>query len=186
MATFLTDLMKKGYTQDEIFAVIFESERERKRKRIQAIVIETVAAHRLKKINEFLAYQELATWRRMNGIDRVVEGEENWFHGHRSLPPTPEQHTASLRLDLKKLNDAIPMPAEDTVTTPRQKTMDVVDGRRSESLDELLANFKFARIKECVEKRSRETAQVTVTPVDTVQYCSPCSLDPKTIARCIC
>ena len=69
MATFLTDLMKKGYTQDDIFAVIFESERERKRRRIQAIVIEAVAAHRLKKINGFFAYQELATWRKMSDID---------------------------------------------------------------------------------------------------------------------
>ena len=60
--------------------------------------------------------------------------------------------------------------------------MDVVDGRRSDSLDELLANFEFPRIKEYVEKRSRDEAaqaQVTVTPVDTVQYCSPCSPDPE-------
>ena len=59
------------------------------------------------------------------------------------------------------------MPAEDTVTRPRQK----------DSLDELLANFEFARIKEYVEKRSREAAKVhvTVKPVGTVQHCSPCS-----------
>ena len=178
MATFLTDLMKKGYTQDEIFAVIFESERERKRRRMQAIIIETVAAHRLKKIREFLAYQELATWKRMNGFDRAVECEENRFHVHRSLPPTPEQYAASLRSDLKRLNDAISMPDE-TETRPRQKTMGVVDGRRSDSLDELLANFEFARTKEWMEKQSREAAQVTVTPVDTVQNSSPCSLDPE-------
>ena len=51
---------------------------------------------------------------------------------------------------------------------------------RSDSLDELLANFEFARVKEYVEKRSREAAQaqVTVTPVDTVQCCSPCPLNP--------
>ena len=112
----------------------------------------------------------------MNSFDRVLEGEENWLHGHRSLPPTPEQHTtASLRFDLKKLKDAISMPA------PRQKTMDVVEGRRSDSLDELLANFEFARIKEYVERRRREAAQgqVTVTPDDTVQHCSPCSPDPE-------
>ena len=48
-----------------------------------------------------------------------------------------------------------------------------------DSLDELLANFEFARIKEWVEKRSREAAQVTVTPVDTVQHSSPCPLDPE-------
>ena len=89
MSTFLTDLMKKGYTQDEIFDVIFESERERKRRRMQTIITETAAAHRLKKIREFLAYQELATWRRMNGFDRVADGKDIWFHGPRSLPPTP-------------------------------------------------------------------------------------------------
>ena len=92
MATFLTDLMKKGYTQGEIFAVIFESEREKKRRRMQAIVTETVNAHRLKNMKELLTYEKLSTWRRMNGFDRVVEGEENWFHCHRSLPPTPEQY----------------------------------------------------------------------------------------------
>ena len=141
-----------------------------------------VAAHRLKKIREFLAYQELATWRRMNSFDRVLEGEENWLHGHRSLSPTPEQHTASLRLDLKKLQHSISMPPESTVARPRQKTMDVVDGRRSNSLDELLAHFEFARIKEYVEKRSRDEAaqvQVTVTQVDNVQPSRPCPLDPE-------
>ena len=117
----------------------------------------------------------------MNCFDRVVEDEENWFHGHRSLPPTPEQYTASWSLELQKLKNAISMPTKNTVTRPRQKTMDAVDGLRSDSLDELLANFEFARIKEYVEKRSREAAQaqVTVTPVDTVQHCSPCLLDPK-------
>ena len=73
------------------------------------------------------------------------------------------------------MKDAISMPAR---TRPRQKTMDVVDGLRNDSLDELLANFEFARIKEWVEKRSREAAQVTVTPVDTVQHSSPCSPNP--------
>ena len=62
------------------------------------------------------------------------------------------------------------MPAEDTVTRPRQK----------DSLDELLANFEFARIKEYVDKRSREEAQaqMTVKPVGTVQHCSPCTPNP--------
>ena len=54
----------------------------------------------------------------MNGFERVVDGEENLFDGHRSLPPTPEQHTASLRSDLQKLKDASSMPAEDTMTRP--------------------------------------------------------------------
>ena len=49
---------------------------------------------------------------------------------------------------------------------------------RSDFLDELLANFEFARVKENVEKRGREAAQVTFTPVDTVQHCSPCPPNP--------
>ena len=61
------------------------------------------------------------------------------------------------------------MPAEDTVTRPRQK----------DSLDERLANFEL-RIKEYVEKRSHEAAKVHVTVklVGTVQHCSPCSPNP--------
>ena len=160
----------------EIFAVIFESEREKKRRRTQAIVTETVNAHRLKKMKELLAYEKLSTWRRMNGFNRVVEGEENWFHGHRSLPPTPEQHTASLRSDLQKLKDAISMPAEDTVTRPWQKTIDFVDGLKGKLPDE-----ELAVIKRYVEKRSREAAQaqVTVTPMNTVQHSSTCPFDPE-------
>ena len=93
-----------------------------------------------------------------------------------------EQYAASLRLDFQKVQDTISMPAESTATRPWQKTMDVVDGRRSDSLDELLANFEFARTKEYVEKRSRDEAahvQVTATQVDTVQHSSPCPLDPE-------
>ena len=73
MATFLTDMMKKGYTQDEVLAVIFESERERKRRRMQVIVTETANAHRLEKMTELLAYEKLATFRRMNEFDRDVD-----------------------------------------------------------------------------------------------------------------
>ena len=34
-------------------------------------------------------------------------------------------------------------------------------------------------IKRYVERRSREASQVTVTPIDTVQYCSPRLLNPE-------
>ena len=71
---------------------------------------------------------------------------------------------------MNALKEAISMPAEDTVTRPRQK----------DSLDELLANLDFARIKEYVDKRSREEAQaqMTVKLVGTVQHCSPYTLNP--------
>ena len=107
----------------------------------------------------------------MNGFGRVVEGEESWFHGHRLLPLTPEQYTASLRSGLQKLKDVISMPAEDAVTRPWQKTIDFVDGLKGK-----LPDGNFFVIKRYVEKRSREAeqAQVTVTPVYTVQHCSPC------------
>ena len=101
----------------------------------------------------------------MNGFDRVREGEGNWFQGHRSLPLTPEQYTASLKSELQKLKNAISMPAETTKTRPWQKTTDFVDGLNGQLPDE-----ERAVIKRYVEKRSREAAQaqVTVTPVNTV------------------
>ena len=42
-------------------------------------VMEIVAARRLKHMREFLMYEELAIWRRENGFDRVVAGEESCF-----------------------------------------------------------------------------------------------------------
>ena len=137
---------------------------------MQAIVTETVDAHRLRKVRDLLALEKLAAWRRMNGFDRVVDGEDNWFHGHRSLPPTPQEFSASLRSDLQELKNAISIPAE---TRPWQKTMDFVNElEQGKERDE-----GFAVLKRLVEKRDRGAAQVTVTPVDTVQHCSPYPLD---------
>ena len=120
------------------------SKHSRKLGRVMGIV----AAHRLEQMREFLAYQELATWSRMNDFVQIVEDGENWSYVHRSLPPTPEQYTASLWSEVNALKNAISMPTEDTVTKPQQK----------DSLDELLANFEFARIKAYVEKRSHNEA----------------------------
>ena len=173
--TFLTDMMEKRYTQEEIFATLFESEQDRKRRRMQAIVTETVDAHRLRKMRDLLAFENLETFRRMNGFDRVVGGEDNWFHGHRQLPPTPQELCASLNSKLQKLKNAISIPVENTVTRPWQKTMDFVDGLKGK-----LPDGELAVIKRYVEKRIREAAQVqvAVTPDDTVQHCSPCSPNP--------
>ena len=140
------------------------------------IVTKTVDAHRLRKMKVLVAFEKLITWRKINGFDRVVDGEDNWFRGHRSFPPTPQEFNASLRSELQKLKNAISMPAETTETRPWQKTMDFVDGLKGKLPDE-----ELTVIKRYVEKRSREAAQtqVTVTPVDTVQHCSPCPLDPE-------
>ena len=128
----------RKYSDEELNTMLDGAREASKHLRKLGKIMGIVAAHRLKKIREFLAYQELATWRRMNGFGRVSEGEKICLDGHRLLPPTSGQHTASLRLDLKKLQYAILMPAESTVTRP------------TGSLDELLANFEFARIKEYV------------------------------------
>ena len=93
--TFLTDVIKKGYTEEEILAVLVESEKDRKRRRMLAIVTETVDAYRLQKMR-VPTFEKLAAWRRMNGFDRVADGEDNWFHGHRSLPSTPKEYAADL------------------------------------------------------------------------------------------
>ena len=161
-------MMEKGYTQEEMFAVLFESEKDKKRRRMQAIVTETVDAHRLRKMRNLLAFEKLATWRRMNGFDRVVDGEDNRFHA-RSLPPTPQEFSASLRSELQKLEDAISMP--------RQKVSNLIN----EIEEGKVGDEEFAVLKWLVEKQSCETvqAQVTLPPMDTVQHCSPCPLDPE-------
>ena len=67
--TFLTDVVKITYSEDEIFAVLHESEQDRKRRRLLAKVTETVAAYRLRQMEDLQARKKLATRRRMNGFD---------------------------------------------------------------------------------------------------------------------
>ena len=167
--TFLTDMMKTGHSEKEILAVLVESEQHRKRRRMLAIVTETVEAHRLQKMRDLLTFEKLATGRRMNGFDRVVDGEENWSHGPRSLPSTPEEYTADLWCKVNELKDAISMP--------RQKVSNLIN----EIQQGKVSDEEFAFFERLVEKRSREAAQaqVTVTPVDTIQHCSPCPLNPE-------
>ena len=62
MTFFLTDVMKMGYSEEKIFAVPHESERDRKRRRVLANVNETVAAHRLQQMKDLQALEKLAIW----------------------------------------------------------------------------------------------------------------------------
>ena len=57
---------------------------------------------------------------------------------------------------------------------PWQKSRKFLDGLKGDLPDE-----ERAAIKRYVERRSREAAQVTVTPVSTAQYCIPRSLNPE-------
>ena len=108
----------------------------------------------------------------MNGFDRVVDGEDNWYDGPRSLPPTPQEFSASLPSDLQELKNEISMPAQ---TRPWQKTIDFVNALEQGKM----SDEEVAVLKRLVEKQGREAAQVTVTPVGTVQHCSSCPLDPE-------
>ena len=158
--TFPTGVETRKYSDEELTAMLDEAREASKHAHKLGRVMGIVAAHRIKQMREFLMYEELAIWRRENGFNRA---EESYFYVHHSLPPTPEQYYAGLWSEVNALKEAISMPAEDTVTRPRQE--DSVD----------------ARIKECVERRSRKAARAQVTAVtrdDTVQHCSPISHTP--------
>ena len=59
--TFLTDVVEMGYSEDEIFAMLNESEQDRKRRQVLAKVTETVAAYRLREMKDFQAREKLTT-----------------------------------------------------------------------------------------------------------------------------
>ena len=100
--TFPTGVVeKKEYSEEEISAVLAESEQERKRLRKLGKVMETVAAYRLKELQYFQAMEKLATCRRTHGYDR----DEIWMHGTRPL--APEEFTASLWEEVNALKEAI-------------------------------------------------------------------------------
>ena len=57
---------------------------------------------------------------------------------------------------------------------PWRKTREFLDGLKGDLPDE-----ELAAIKRYVERRSREAAKVTVTPVSKAQHCIPRSLNPE-------
>ena len=58
---FLTDVVKMGYSEDEIFAVLNESEQDRKRRQLLAKVTETFSAYHLREMKDLQAREKLAT-----------------------------------------------------------------------------------------------------------------------------
>ena len=64
---------------------------------------------------------------------------------------------------------------KDAITMPRQKARNLINATEQDKL----SNEEFANLRRYVEKRVREAAQMTVTRVDTVQYCSPISQTPE-------
>ena len=156
------------YSDKELTAMLVETGEASKHARKRGRVMGIVAAHRLKQMRTLLMYEELATWRRENGFDRVEAVD------HRSLPPTPEQYYASLWLEVNALKDAISMPLQ------LLKLINAIE-------QDALSDEEYATLKRCMEKRVRETAQVTaVTRDHTVQPCSPCSSNPDRPSGVLC
>ena len=160
-----TGVVKMEYSEEERLAVLAESEQARKHRKKLAKVVETVAAYRLKELQHFQAMAQLATWRRTTGYDR----DDSWMNDTRPL--SPQEFTASLWSDLQELKNAISMSDK---ARPWQKAKELLDGLEGDLPDE-----ELAAIKRYVERRSREAAQVTVTPVSTVQHCISRSLTPE-------
>ena len=172
--TFPTGFDFRNYSDEELTTMLAEAGEASKHARKLGRVMGVVAAHRIKDVKEFLTYQQLATWRRENGFDRVEAVEKNWFDDHRSLPPTPEQYHAGLWVEVNALKAAISMPIRGGPSWQEYKRNIIRKIEQGEVSDE-----DFAVIKQPVEKRVRETAQVTaVTRDHTVQHCRPCSPNP--------
>ena len=164
--TFPTGLDFRKYSDEELTAMLVEAVEASKHARKRGRVMGIVAAHRLKQMRTLLMYEELATWRRENGFDREMEGEESCFTGHRSLPPTPQEYYASLWLEVNALKDAISMPLQ------LLKLFNAIE-------QDTLSDEEYATLKRCVETRDRDAAQVTVTQVSTVQQCSSIPKTPE-------
>ena len=164
--TFPTGVIEiRKYSDEELKTMLDEAREASKHSRKLGRVVGIVAAHRLQQMKEFLAYEELATWRRMNGFDRIAADDNQW--ASRPLPLTPEQFTQSLWSEMNALKD--------TILMPRQKVSNLINAVEQGKV----SDEEFAILKRLVEKRDREAAQVTVTPVDTVQHSSPYPLDPE-------
>ena len=93
----------KGYSQDEVFAILDESEKERKRRHKLAKITEVVNAHRLNEVKTFLAKQYAIAWRVRYGFER--DGTVTY-----TLLLSPEGCNALLRLEVEALKDLISMP----------------------------------------------------------------------------
>ena len=167
------------YSEEEIFAVLGESEQARKHRQKLAKVTEIVAAYLLREVKKLQAREQLATWRRTHGYDR----DDSWMHG--TLLLSPQEFTASLWSELNALRDAVSM-AEGDRFSPRAESFIKKIGQgtvnSTDAIGQNLANMtdeEFVLLKRLVEKRDREAEQVTVTPISTAQHCIPRSLNPE-------
>ena len=128
-----TCVIKMEYSEEEISAVLAESEQGQTRLQKLSKVMEAVAAYRLKELQHFQAMEQLATWRRTYGYDR----DDSWMHGTR--PVAPEEFTASLWEEVNTLKEA---PSMCCRARTWQNTKELLDGLEGDLPDEELAAIK--------------------------------------------
>ena len=76
--TFPTGVVEITKRSDEELKTMLDEAREAsKHSRKLGRVVGIVAAHRLQQMKDFLTFEKLATWKIINGFDRVVDGEDN-------------------------------------------------------------------------------------------------------------
>ena len=76
--TFPTAVVEIRKCSDEELKTMLDEAREAsKHSRKLGRVMGIVAAHRLQQMKDPLALETLATWREMNGFDRVADREDN-------------------------------------------------------------------------------------------------------------
>ena len=100
---------KRKYSDSEMKAMLAESREACKHSRKLGRVMDIVAHHRLQQLKQFQAKEQLATWRKTHGYDRIADDVDSW--AFRPRPPSPKELTASLWSDLQKLKDAVSMSA---------------------------------------------------------------------------
>ena len=173
----------RKYLDDKLKEMLEESREAFKHSRKLGRVMGIVADHRLQRLQHFQAVEQLATWRRAYGYNRI-EADDNQ-RASRPLSLTPEQFTQSLWSELNALKDADSMPEGD-IFSPRAKSFikEIRQGtlNSTDAIEQSTANMtdeELAILKRLAEKQDHEAAQVTVTPVSTAQHCIPRSLNPE-------
>ena len=180
------------YSDEELKAMLAKSREASKHPRKLGRVMEIVADHRLQQLKHFPAREQLATWRRAHGYDRITGDDKQW--ASRPLPLTPEQVTQSLWSELKALRDAISMPKGDGFSQRTKSFIKEIGQGTVNSTDAIgqstanLTDAEFVMLKRLVEKRDRDAAHATAAPADTAQYRSPNSPNheiPSYVCVCI-
>ena len=90
--TFPTGVVEIRKCSDEELKTMLDKAKEAsKHSRMLGRIMGIVADHRLQQMKDLQVLEKLATWRRMNGFDRIAADDNQWASC--PLPLTPEQFT---------------------------------------------------------------------------------------------